>query len=361
MDLGSALEPIVAKHHVPGMAVLVLRGDTIVAEGVAGVRKNGSPDRLTLNDRFHLGSDTKAMTATLIALLVEEGKVQWTTTLGELFADSVKDMQPEWKSVTLQQVLAHRAGFPANLGLMQRVFSAGSQQTLPEQRRTAVAKALAQKPENPPGKTFVYSNVGYILAGAVIEKLTGRPWEDVIRERLFRPLGITNGGFGAPSISGKLDQPWGHEANGKPAAADSDNPPLYGPAGTAHMTIEDWSKFIALHLRGDPANPHAGANLLKPDTYATLHTPLAGEEYVAGWLVTQRPWAKGSRPGDIGRALTHSGSNTVWFCTVWLAPETDFAVLIMCNQGGDKAAAACDEAAGAMIKAFPATKARKTP
>src|SRR6185369_13581125 len=76
-----------------GMVAAVLRGERIIAQGVAGVRKRGAAERITLDDRFHLGSCGKAMTATLVAMLVEEGKLNWTTTLGELFADTVKPMQ----------------------------------------------------------------------------------------------------------------------------------------------------------------------------------------------------------------------------------------------------------------------------
>ena len=95
-----------------GMAAAVLRGERIIAQGVAGVRKRGTAERITLDDRFHLGSCAKAMTATLVAMLVEEGRLNWTTTLGELFADTVKPMHPAWEKVTLRQVLAHRSGLP---------------------------------------------------------------------------------------------------------------------------------------------------------------------------------------------------------------------------------------------------------
>src|SRR6185436_647825 len=95
-----------------GMAAAVLRGERIIAQGASGVRKRGTAERITLVDRFHLGSCTKAMTATLVAMLVEEGMLNWTTTLGELFADTVKPMHPAWEKVTLRQVLAHRAGLP---------------------------------------------------------------------------------------------------------------------------------------------------------------------------------------------------------------------------------------------------------
>src|SRR5690348_1702311 len=93
-----------------GIAAAVLRGERIIAQGAAGVRKRGSAEHITLDDRFHLGSCTKAMTATLVAMLVEEGKLNWSTTLGELFAGTVKPLHPAWEKVTVRQVLAHRSG-----------------------------------------------------------------------------------------------------------------------------------------------------------------------------------------------------------------------------------------------------------
>src|SRR5690242_20277101 len=99
-------------------------GERIIAQGAAGVRKRGTAERITLDDQFHLGSCTKAMTATLVAMLVEEGKLNWTTTLGELFADTVKPMDPASEKVTLRQVLAHRAGLrlePDGLGMFNEM------------------------------------------------------------------------------------------------------------------------------------------------------------------------------------------------------------------------------------------------
>jgi CubicO group peptidase (beta-lactamase class C family) len=106
-----------------GMAAAVLRGERIIAQGAAGVRKRGTAERITLDDRFLLNSCTKPMTATLIAMLVEEGKLNWTTTLGELFADTVKPMHPAWEKVTLRQVLEHRAGLRLDPDGLGRVFN----------------------------------------------------------------------------------------------------------------------------------------------------------------------------------------------------------------------------------------------
>src|SRR5262245_19023013 len=185
-----------------GIAAAVLRGERIIAQGAAGVRKRGSAERITLDDQFHLGSCTKAMTATLVAMFVEEGKLNWTTTLGELFADAVKTMHPAWEKVTLRQVLAHRAGLPNEPGGLAQVFNElvrpararldwamiQSVGALPQQRLEIARQALSRPPRIPPDTKYRYSNVGYILAGAVLEQLTGRAWEELMRERLFQPL-----------------------------------------------------------------------------------------------------------------------------------------------------------------------------
>src|SRR3989442_297379 len=276
-----------------GMAAAVLRGERIIAQGAAGVRKRGTAERITFDDRFHLGSCTKAMTATLVAMLVEEGKLNWTTTLGELFADTVKPMHPAWEKVTLRQVLAHRAGLRFEPDGLAQVFSElvrplrARLGTLPQQRLEIARQALSRPPGIAPDTKYWYSNVGYILAGAVLEHLTGRAWEDLMRERLVQPLGISTSGFGPPGTADKTEQAWGHSpVLGKPLDPRSpaaELPLFYGPAGLAHMTVTDWAKLIALHLRGDPANPHCQSALLKLDTFAELLHP-AAPAYFKKWV-----------------------------------------------------------------------------
>jgi len=379
-----------------GMAAAVLRGERIMAQGAAGVRKRGAAERITLDDRFHLGSCTKAMTATLVAMLVEEGKLNWTTPLGELFADTVKPMHPAWEKVTVRQVLSHRAGLRFEPDGLAQVFNElvrpprarelfaiyESLGTLPQQRLEIARQALSRPPGIPPDTKYWYSNVGYVLAGAVLEQLTGRAWEELMRERLFQPLGISTGGFGPPGTADKTEQAWGHSpVLGKPLDPRSpaaELPLFYGPAGLAHMTVTDWAKFIALHLRGDPANPRCQAALLKLDTFAEMHavapattskgwvmrgiTRLATGDaapavtYCAGWFISTASWAKGTQPGDTGRRLWHAGSNGRWNCGVVIAPEIDFAVLVACNRG-IAAAWKTRQTVKALIQAFAPKRA----
>jgi len=277
----------------------------------------------------------------------------------------VKPMHPAWEKVTLRQVLAHRAGLRHEPGGLAQVLNElvgrpprAPLGTLPEQRLEIASQALSRPPGIPPDTKYWYSNVGYILAGAVLEQLTGRAWEELMRERLFQPLGISTGGFGAPGTTNKTEQAWGHSpVLGKPLDPRSpaaELPLFYGPAGLAHMTVTDWAKFIALHLRGDPANPHCQAALLKLDTFAEMHAvaPATTSKgwvirglnflatgdaapavtYCAGWLISTASWAHGARSGDTGRRLWHAGSNGRWGCGVVIAPEIDFAVLVACNR-----------------------------
>jgi CubicO group peptidase (beta-lactamase class C family) len=250
---------------------------------------------------------------------------------------------------------------------------------LPQQRLEIARQALSRPPSFPPGTQFLYSNVGYILAGAVLEHLTGRAWEDLMRERLFQPLGISTGGFGPPGAAGKTDQPWGHSSVvGKPidpGSPGAEFPSYYGPAGLAHMTITDWAKFIGLHLRGDPANPHCQAALLKLDTFAELHAVAPTTTYSKGWVmrgltrlatgdaapavayragafISTASWAKGTRPGDTGRRLWHGGSNGMSHCVASIAPEIDFAVLVACNRGLDIALWKTRQMLRALIRSF---------
>ncbi len=110
---------------------------------------------------------------------------------------------------------------------------------------------------------------------------------------------------------------------------------------TLIAVLADWSKFIAVHVAG----ARGETDFLKPETFAKLHTPPDDGDYALGWMVTRRPWAGGV-------ALTHTGSNSMWFAVTWLAPGKDFAVMAVTNSGGSSAPAAYDEAVGAMIQSF---------
>jgi CubicO group peptidase (beta-lactamase class C family) len=333
-----ALNTIRQKHDLPALAVVVVKNGRICDRAALGVRKSGDSTPVTTNDVFHIGSCTKPMTATLAASLIEEGKLRWDDTIAGLFPELQGRVHKDYQAVTVEQLLTHRGGVPGKPpdAAWRRAWEQTGTPT--RQRREFVAAVLSEPPEAKPGTKIIYSNQGYAIVGAILEKLTDTPWETLITERLFKPLHLDSAGFGPPGKSGAVDQPWGHTRQlGISLPAQEDNPPAIAPAGRVHCSLDDLARFAIFHLRRD-----AAGKLLKLETLNRLHTPPDGGDYACGWVVVERGWAGGN-------ALMHNGSNTMWYVVMWLAPEKNFAVVVGTNIGGSGAEQACDEAAARMI------------
>jgi len=351
-DVSGELEPIRAKFDLPALGVMVIRGDEVLASGICGVRAKGDATLATLEDRWHLGSCTKSMTATLCAMLVEEGKMKWTSTLGEVFPERREVFGDAWAGVTLEQLLSHTAGAPADLskdGLWGQLWKREGTPTA--QRLQLLDGVVKRPPLSKPGEAFLYSNAGVAMAGAMAERVTGQGWEELIQARLFTPLGITTAGFGAPGTADVVDEPRGHDGKGRAVkpGPQADNPTAIGPAGTVHMSLRDWARYVTMHMHGErPAAEGAPARLVSPESMKELHRPRLSD-YALGWGVPKREWGGGD-----GRVFTHSGSNTMWFCVVWVSPNKDMAVLAVTNKGGDKATKGTDAAVAAMVLKYVA-------
>ncbi len=330
--------------------------DEIVLSGAAGIRRVGSDEKITLQDKVHIGSCAKAITSTLIAMLVHDGTLRWDMTVAEALPDLAPTMHEQCRSITIKQLVTNSSGIKDHLLGTEIWPKLGAANEKPlEARRMLTEWTLSRAPEAAPGTKFIYSNCGFAIAGHIAEVKTGVPFESLIQERLFKPLEITSAGFGAPGTAGTIDQPRGHSIQGNPIEPSriADNPSAIAPAGTMHMSILDWAKFISLHIR--PAD--ADQKLITNEMLSVLHKSAGvdGADYAMGWIVAARPWAKG-RPDAPGLALTHSGSNTRWYAVAWLAPERNFAILIVTNTGVAAAPKALDELAGELIRAYVAMK-----
>jgi CubicO group peptidase (beta-lactamase class C family) len=334
-DLAATLRPLAEEYHLPGVVGAIIHGDDLVALGSVGIRKIGNPAPFQETDIIHLGSDTKAMTAILIGQLIDKKQLTIHATMAELFPELVGQMNAEMAKITVRNLLTHTAGLPHDLDWWA---INGTHLPMMAQRRQAVEKALSAEPATPIGK-FSYSNISFVILGAIVESKTGQQWEKVMEREIFHPLHMTTAGFGIPGIRGKVDQPWGHVMeNGKLNANQIDNAPVMAPAGEVHCSITDWAKFVAEAMHGAQGHP----TLVSPETFKELTRPIAGQDYAGGWIVTQRPWAG-------GLAMTHAGSNTTWYCNVWIAPKKNFAVLIATNDGAEGVAEAADKGVGLLI------------
>ena len=178
--------------------------------GAVGVRKWESDAMVTTTDLVHIGSCTKAMTATLIGILVDEGKLTFETTIGEALPGLKGKIHEDYLGVTIHQLLTHTSGVPRD-----GFWAAHTDKPLGERRELIVTKALQRAPKHQPGSHHSYSNLGYCIAGMIAAKVENSTWEDVITKKLFKPLGMTSASFGPPGSQGKTDQPWGHLPLGK--------------------------------------------------------------------------------------------------------------------------------------------------
>lgn len=339
--LNRALEHIRDEQGLPALAAVLVRSGKIVETGAVGVRAVGSPGLVTTGDRWHLGSNTKSMTATLAAVLVEEGLINWNTTIGDVFPD-FENTRPEYADVRLEELLSHTAGLRERMPLPSYA-SRESAMPLLQQRRQWAAELLALPPETSRG-THRYSNANYVVAGAMLESVTGEQWEDLMQKKIFTPLGMTSSGFGVPGMVGQTpDEPRGHQrVQGELRALQpnpkADNPPAVGPAGTAHTTLADFARYMAAHLAG----ARGEGEFVSVQTFGKLHSPAPGTNYALAWSV-----GKHSRAG--GRVLSHNGSNGAWYATMWIAPERDFAILTVTNAGSTAGAKGTDDALRALI------------
>ena len=337
IDLKEVLAPVVSSNPLPALAAIVFDDQKVIASGAIGVRKFGDPTLVTIEDSFHLGSCTKAMTATLAARIVERGDISWTTTVKE--ALGLQDVDSALENITLLELMSHTAGMPASLknqppGLWKYLYYNNTWQKGAKGRadRLKVAELLFSATPAQAVGSYKYSNAGFMIAGAMLEAATDTEWEDLMRTELFKPLGMKNCGFGPAARPDKVDQPWPHKlGNDKPllvtplirAPESWDNPRSLGPAGTVSCTISDWAKFGQLHL-GD------GGDYISTESMSKLHEVRnASARSALGWYSYRRSWAGGT-------ALSHTGSNLLNFAIVWIAPTKKKGVMVATNIGDGK-------------------------
>ena len=169
--------------HVPGAALAIVRGDEVIFARGFGVADVEKKTPVTPNTPFFIGSATKAFTATLVGMLVDEGRMQWD--------DPVEKYLPEFKlavqskdpndRATLRDVLSHRTGF-TRMGLLETNTGLSSDEIL---RRASSAEAFA-----PFRQRFLYNNVHYLAAGSAAAAAAGTSWDALMKARILAPLGM---------------------------------------------------------------------------------------------------------------------------------------------------------------------------
>ena len=305
-------------YHIPEINYAVVDANSTLEIAALGRHSIALNDTATLNDRFHIGSNTKAMTAFIIAKYVEKGKLKWTTKFFEVFPEWKKKSKPAYAAITLQDLLSHKAGIWPFQGENDPVIPP-FKGTNPQKRKQFGAFALTLDPvkidENTP---FIYSNAGYTLATLMLEKVTAKSWEQLVDEELNKELKL-NVQLSWPENQKQKDT-WGHSfENGKlqPIPSTFDYRLDYTePAGDINMRLTDYAKFIQLNLQGLGGQK----NYLTPATYQFIHKGI--ENYSLGWYNIY----------ENGNELsTHSGTVGTYYTIAHIDRLKNKAYLIFTN------------------------------
>ena len=320
-SLSSIVDSVRIALNMPAMgAAIVTLEDGIVAIGAAGTRRAAGGAPVTTDDLWHLGSNTKAMTSLLAALAVSQNRIQWTTTIPQVFPE-LTNIRAEYRDVTLRELLSHQSGLAPSPG--EGGFSGT---TAVAQRASAVASVVRQPPSGTRG-TFSYNNMGYVVAGAMLERVLGTSFEAAMAARVFAPLGMTDAGWGPQAAVGSTTQPVAHrrQSDGSWAVLEGfDLPPVFNSSGTMHMSLASWGRLVREVLRVE-----AGTSTVAPAAFARQTTSEVigagpGASYGMGWLISTRAWAD-------GKVLYHSGTNTGNGSLTFLAPTRNVAFLVTTN------------------------------
>lgn len=300
-------QKILDKNSLPGIAGMTMSEGKIVEKVELGVQSLENDAPILENSKWHIGSITKSMTATLAAILIEAGYMQWDTKISDITTDGYL---AEYQDVTLYDLLSMSAGIT---GEDYPVDPEDTRHT--SEIRLEWAIAALNEPQNTINE-FAYSNSSFVIAGVMMELIMEKTWEELMITYLFEPLEMDGAGFGVPGKNGELDQPWGHRRSGNswdakdPTSKFSDNPASLGPAGTIHITLSDIANYANLHL--------GKTNLLQTQTLEVLHTEVNNSGYALGWLVNEN-------------GIFHSGSNANWYAQLFINLEQDFVNFSVTN------------------------------
>ena len=261
----------------------------------------------------------------------------------DLFPD-VGPIDVGWAAPTIDDLLRCRAGVTPNPSPSEMRRLSRCTEPAIDQRSEAATRVLRTAPENP-GR-FRYSNVGYVLVGAAIDRLAGTTYEQAMERWVWTPLGIASAGLGAPP------QVRGHRArvrlgamavgSGGPALPNDgepdDNPLLFNPAGRWHLTLSDWAKVHQVFLRD-------GQPLVSGESIAHLLT----DPHVGRGRSMSMGWAAGDH---VGATHAMQGSNTMWAATAVMDRATRRSALVVVNDGRTRVLTTSAELAGRLLQAL---------
>jgi D-alanyl-D-alanine carboxypeptidase len=323
--LEKTADSIIKANHIPEMAYAVVTPDKILIQKIIGhhrIEQINEKPNANINDFFHLGSNTKAITGFIAGYLTEQNKINWDTKFFDLFPELKDKSNPQYQNITLSQLLEHKAK-------IQAYTSGAEYQKLPEfngnkaEKRQAFAKYVLTLPPVENDKPYNYSNAGYSVAALMLEKASGKTWEQLVQDVLKDKLKLQYN-LGWPNRT-NINQPWGHWVDAKLVSIPPETKydlSLAEPAGDISMNIINYSKYIQLNLQGLAGKD----NFLKAKTYQYLFN--SSDHYSIGW---------GNSTLNNVKYSEHAGSDGTFFAYTLINRSEPKAYIILINNGSAQA------------------------
>lgn len=301
-------------YHIPELGYAVVSADKVYELGVIGVKKAGTKMAAQQSDIFRIGSNTKAITGYIAAVLVKNGKLNWDTKFFDLFPELKAKSRKEYYDVTLLNLLSFRTklfSYTYTYAQPAKDQFSGAE----EQQRYQFAEWFFRHEPVKSNDSICFSNLGYIAAGMMMEKASGKTYKTLVKE-LGDQLSI-DFHYGRPNNI-DVNQPWGHSENMKPEPPGDDYKLNWLlPAGNISLTLPDYVKFIQLQLQGFAGR----SNVLTTDEFDFLHFGLS--KFAVGWF-----WDKDEK----SRLFSYNIGNPGTFLTaVYVYKGNDKAFVIFAN------------------------------
>eukprot|EP00929_Paragymnodinium_shiwhaense_P057141 TRINITY_DN28597_c0_g1_i3.p1 TRINITY_DN28597_c0_g1~~TRINITY_DN28597_c0_g1_i3.p1 ORF type:complete len:376 (+),score=32.37 TRINITY_DN28597_c0_g1_i3:69-1196(+) len=321
-----------------------------VSEGFYGVCHAESTSPLKSDLKWHWGSCTKALTATLVAVLVDGNTFAkgWDTQLGDILDRALLSTDHRLTSLSLRELATHRAGICVDLDNEEEMKLQSTVASLSpvEQRRAYFEHVVAKPLLFEPGKAFSYSNAGYVILSVAAETAAGQPWEDLMTTLICKPLHMPTLGFGMPAKDVADGEPVGHNEEGE--VDNSEDNVWHRASFSVHSSLADWAKFVRLHLRFLSGHADAFEVIsLTPESAAVIQRPVSPSTEGEPYFGPERPlwmalgWkALWSEPeeGNLAAArstgvLYHWGTNFKFNSGAYLRAEPPMLIVGAANSG----------------------------
>lgn len=331
-DYGQLVQGMIDAWRVPGLAVAIVKDGEVIYQKGFGFRDREKKLPVTEDTLFAIGSSTKAFTTFVMGTLVDEGKLDWDKPVSTFLPGFKLYDRTATELMTPRDLVTHRSGLPRH----DLSWYNATDLT----RKELVARLPYMKPTYGLRERFQYNNFMFLTAGYLVEQVTGKSWEDNVRERIFEPLGMTGANFSVEDSQKAADfaLPYAQEGD-QPEDESIKLIPFrvitnMGPAGSINASVRDMAKWVEVHLSGGKVGDK---QIIGAATLADIHSPhmvidqaaerpeLSQPSYGMGWFID-------SYRGH--QRVEHGGNIDGFSALVTLLPQDGLGVVILTNKNG---------------------------